>query len=65
MRLAAEPAVAAVRSIAQMVWRVDMAELQTLISSAVRVAEFGKVRVNRPVEALLLTDSGPGNQAAE
>jgi hypothetical protein len=49
MRVAAGRALAAARSIAQMEWRVDMALLKTLVST-VRVAEQGKVRVNRLLE---------------
>ncbi len=46
MREATEPAVPAVRSIAQMVWRADMA-LRLPSSSTAKVADFGKVHVNR------------------
>jgi len=46
MREAAEPACPAVRSIAQMVCRVDIASNRPS-SPAVRVAGFGKARVNR------------------
>ena len=42
-------AVAAARSIAQISWRVDMA-LELPSFSTVKVAGFGKVRVNRIVE---------------
>jgi hypothetical protein len=45
MRVAAGPAVAAARSIAQVSWRVDIA-FKTLIST-VRIVDLGKARVNR------------------
>jgi hypothetical protein len=60
MREAAGPACAA-RSIAQMDCRVDIAVLPS--SSTVKVADQGKVRVNRTLKAQLLTDSGMRNQA--
>ena len=53
MRVAAGPALVAARSIAQMVWRVDIGSKILIFSrafarfSTVRVAGFGKVRVNR------------------
>ena len=60
MRAAAGSACAA-RSIAQMVCRVDIALVPS--SSTVKVAELGKVRVNRTLKAQLLADSGRRNQA--
>ncbi len=53
MRVAAEPAVAAVRSIAQISWRVVMA-LKSPSWSAVKVAEQGKTRVNPPLATVTL-----------
>jgi protein-S-isoprenylcysteine O-methyltransferase Ste14 len=61
MRVAAGSACAA-RSIAQIVWRVDIALEPS--SSTVKVADQGKVRVNRKLNAPLFTDSSPSNQAA-
>jgi hypothetical protein len=46
MRVAADPAGAAVRSIALVSWRVVMA-LKSPSSSTVMLAEQGKTRVNR------------------
>ena len=46
MRVAAGQAVAAARSIALVLWRVDMALTSPSLSAA-RLAEQGKVRVNR------------------
>ena len=63
MREAAEPAVPAVRSIALMVWRVDIA-CKTLVSSAVSMAEPGKARPNR-MNAPLLADRQRRNQGAK
>ena len=61
MRLAAGSALAA-RSIALDLRRVDIALEPS--SSAAKVAEQGKVRVNRTPKAELLADSGWSNQAA-
>ena len=63
MREAAAPAVAAVRSIAQISWRVDMAWRKPSITSAVRVAEPGKARVNR-MNASLLAEAVALNQGS-
>jgi len=46
MRVGAGPALPAARPIAQMVCRVDMA-LERPASPTVKVANFGKARVNR------------------
>ena len=62
MREAAGSAVVAARSIAQMVCRVDIA-FETLILFDVRVAEPGKVRVNRVSDVVLLAETARGNQA--
>jgi hypothetical protein len=45
MRVAAEPALCAVRSIAQISWRIDMALRDP--RSATKVTKLGKVCVNR------------------
>ncbi len=55
MRAAAGSACAA-RSIAQMLCRVDIALVPS--SSTVKVADQGKVRVNRTLKAQLLADCG-------
>lgn len=46
MRVAAGSAWGAARSIAQMVWRADIA-FRTLFTSTVMVTGFGEARVNR------------------
>ena len=61
MRAAAGSACAA-RPIAQMICRVDIAV--TPSSSTVKIAEPGKVRVNRTLETQLLAESGQRNQAS-
>jgi hypothetical protein len=61
MRMAAEPAGAAVRSIALVSLRVVMA-LTSPSSSAVSIAEQGKTRVNRLINALLLAERNRMNQ---
>jgi hypothetical protein len=55
MREAAEPAYSAVRSVAQIFGRVDMA--YSLVSS-VNLADSGKIRVNRS-GPLLAESTGP------
>lgn len=49
MRTAAAPAVAAVRSIARMVRRVDMVACDIPVASPLRMAREGESRVNRGV----------------
>ena len=56
MRVAAGSALPAARPIAQICWRVVMASKPS--SSTGKVAEQGKVLVNRTPEAPLLADSG-------
>jgi hypothetical protein len=63
MRVAAGSAREAARPIAQMSRRVVMA-LKTLIASTVMVTGFGKARVNRIQDALLLAERGRPNQAS-
>ena len=62
MRIAAGSAVPAARSIALVSWRVNMARDNPHFSTA-KIAELGKVHVNRPQEAPLLAESGVANQA--
>ena len=62
MRAAVGPAFAA-RSIAQIVCRVDIALEPS--SSTAKVADQGKVRVNRTLKAQLLAEGAIKNQARE
>ena len=64
MRVAADPAWEAARSIAQDWWRVDMA-FKIPSSSAAMVANLGKARVNRMWYRLLLAERGRPNQAEQ
>jgi len=64
MREAAEPALGAVRSIAQMVCRVDIASNRPS-SPAVRVAGFGKARVNRRWNAAASSGKSPRKASAK
>jgi hypothetical protein len=64
MRVAAGSAAMAARPIAQISWRVVMA-LTSPSFSAVKIAEQGKVRVNRLVGAPLLAEGDASNQAKD
>lgn len=59
MREAAAPALPAVRSIAQISWRVDIVPGSSLVSP-VNLTDSGKARVNRRP---LVAESGRANQA--
>ena len=61
MREAAAPARGAVRSIAQISWRVDMALSESLVVSADMMPRAGEARVNRR-RAPFLTDGSDLNQ---
>jgi hypothetical protein len=61
MREAAAPARGAVRSIAHILWRVDMALSESLFVSAVMMPRAGEARVNRQ-RAPFLTDGPDLNQ---
>lgn len=61
MRVAAGSAFAAVRPIAQMVWRVDIAQQPSSLPT--KLADRGKVHVKAVPAATLLTECGRKNQA--